>query len=129
MPRLPDLAGYSFDELQTLVSKANKRLDEIRSKRIKELEAELTSWEPTAALRFRGEPGGLHKEARSPQEVLGELPTLAIGSRAVSRPQWRGVLGSGCNPTVGARSRRRRSSWVGAISGSSDNAPVAICLP
>ncbi len=42
MPRLPDLAGYSFDELQTLVSKANKRLDEIRSKRIKELEAELT---------------------------------------------------------------------------------------
>src|SRR3954466_2245345 len=41
MPRLPNLAGYSFDELQRLLSAASKRMDEIRAKRVKELQAEL----------------------------------------------------------------------------------------
>ena len=60
MPRLPDLAGYSFDELQTLVSKANKRLDEIRSKQIKELEAELTKLGAWQRFGF-GRTGGFAK--------------------------------------------------------------------
>ena len=41
MPKLPDVSGYSFDELSRLVSLATKRMDEIRGKRIKELQAEL----------------------------------------------------------------------------------------
>ena len=41
MPKLPDLSGYSFDELSRLVASATKRIEEIRGKRIKELQAEL----------------------------------------------------------------------------------------
>ena len=41
MPKLPDVSGYSFDELSRLVSLATKRIDEIRGKRIRELQAEL----------------------------------------------------------------------------------------
>jgi hypothetical protein len=41
MPKLPDLSGYSFDELTSLVASATKRIEEIRGKRIKELQDEL----------------------------------------------------------------------------------------
>ncbi len=41
MPKLPDLSGYSFDELSSLVASATKRIEEIRGKRFKELQAEL----------------------------------------------------------------------------------------
>jgi len=41
MPRLPDLSAYTFDQLQTLISAVNKKMDDIRGKRIKELQAEL----------------------------------------------------------------------------------------
>src|SRR4051812_50101257 len=41
MPKLPDVSGYSFDELSKLVASATKRIEEIRGKRIKELQAEL----------------------------------------------------------------------------------------
>src|SRR4051812_49774336 len=41
MPKLPDVSGYSFDELSKLVALATKRTEEIRGKRIKELQAEL----------------------------------------------------------------------------------------
>ena len=40
MPKLPDVSGYSFDELSRLVSLATKD-GRIRGKRIKELQAEL----------------------------------------------------------------------------------------
>src|SRR4051794_41125613 len=43
MPRLPDLSAYTFDQLQTLVSAANKRMDDIRGKHIKEIQAELSA--------------------------------------------------------------------------------------
>src|SRR4051812_34081505 len=41
MPKIPDISGYSFDDLSSLVALATKRMDEIRGKRIKELQAEL----------------------------------------------------------------------------------------
>src|SRR4051812_9814470 len=41
MPRLPDLSGYTFDQLQTLIFAVNKKVDDIRGKRVKELQAEL----------------------------------------------------------------------------------------
>src|SRR4051794_20770252 len=41
MPKLPDVSGYSFDELSKLVALATKRIEEIRGKRITELQAEL----------------------------------------------------------------------------------------
>ena len=41
MPKIPDISGYSFDDLSRLVALATKRMDEIRGKRIKELRAEL----------------------------------------------------------------------------------------
>src|SRR3954470_10349125 len=41
MPKLPDVSGYSFDELSKLVSLATKRMEQIRGNRIKELHAEL----------------------------------------------------------------------------------------
>ena len=41
MPKLPNFAEYSFDELSSLVASATKKIEEIRGKRIKELQAEL----------------------------------------------------------------------------------------
>ena len=41
MPKLPDLSGYSFEELSRLVALATRKVEEIRGKRIKELQAEL----------------------------------------------------------------------------------------
>ena len=41
MPKLPNLEGYSLDELNQLIASANKRMAELRGKRVKELQAEL----------------------------------------------------------------------------------------
>jgi len=41
MPKLPDLSGYSLEDLSRLIAAANRRADEMRGKRIKELQAEL----------------------------------------------------------------------------------------
>ena len=41
MPKLPDLSGYSLDNLNQLIAAANKRIQELRGRRIRELEAEL----------------------------------------------------------------------------------------
>src|SRR4051812_25717944 len=57
MPKLPDVSGYSFDELSRLVALATKRMEEIRGKRIKELRAELDKLgggDVSSSLRHRG---------------------------------------------------------------------------
>ena len=41
MPRLPDLSGYSLDDLNQLIAAANKKLQGLRGRRIKELQTEL----------------------------------------------------------------------------------------
>src|SRR5690349_18452249 len=45
MPRMPDISGYSFDELSRLIALANKRMNEIRGKRIRELQVEIDKLE------------------------------------------------------------------------------------
>ena len=41
MPRLPDLSKYSLDDLNQLIAAANRKLQGLRGKRIKELQTEL----------------------------------------------------------------------------------------
>ncbi len=71
MPKLPDVSGYSFDELSRLVSLATKRMDEIRGKRIKELQAELDR------LGAEGDP--------APQRARTNVRSNEAGARTARR--------------------------------------------
>src|SRR3954453_23010098 len=76
MPRLPNLAGYSFDELQTLLSAANKRMDEIRAKRVKEVQAELN---------MLGEDGGASVSRRGRKSATTRSGTRAAQKASIGR--------------------------------------------
>src|SRR3954447_13791382 len=87
MPRLPNLAGYSFDELQRLISAANKRMDEIRAKRVKELQAELN---------MLGEDGGASVSRKGRKSATTRSGTRAAQKASSGRAtpmQFRGPNG------------------------------------
>ena len=122
MPKLPNLEGYPLDELNQLIASANKRIAELRGKRVKELQAELDrlgsegtrsprparapSRRPAqkraapadrqVAARFRG------PKARSTQDAVQSPDGRAISGSKIVRyvrwnPRWlsRGVMHHG----------------------------------
>ena len=94
MPKLPDVSGYSFDELSRLVSLATKRMDEIRGKRIKELQAELgrLGAEGDPAPRRAGRMFGPMRLAPDRAEACQRLWEEGCGT--VPGPPWPRVLGT-----------------------------------
>ena len=76
MPKLPDVSGYSFDELSRLVSLATKRMDEIRGKRIKELQAELDRLGGDGAASPRGSRSGARGSSRDGRSTGRRASTL-----------------------------------------------------
>ncbi len=92
MPKLPDLSGYSFEELSRLVALATKRVGEIRGKRIKELQAELGKLEAD-----EGRKGPrLHRKSRQPRSSSG-LSVRKLGPTIERKiaAQFRGPNGEG----------------------------------
>jgi|SRR4051794_7224252 DNA-binding protein H-NS len=76
MPRLPDLAGYSLDELTQLIASANKRAEELRGKRIKELQAELDRLGGDGAASPRGSRSGARGSSRDGRSTARRASTL-----------------------------------------------------
>src|SRR4051812_50055220 len=99
MPRLPDLAGYSLDELTQLIASANKRAEELRGKRIKELQAELDRLGGDGAASPRGSPSGAPGAARGGRAPGKRAPTFG-GKNAppIPGPKGGGKLGGGAPP-------------------------------
>ena len=104
MPRLPDLSSYTFDQLQALVSAANKKMDAIRGKRIKELRAELNKLEagsraPTSRAGRRGSREGSGAAAPAPTTGGKSVPAQFRGpngeeySGRGAIPRWARELG------------------------------------
>src|SRR4051812_3697155 len=73
MPKLPDISGYSFDELSRLVTLARKRMEDFRGKRIKELQVELgrLSADNNPARRTRKNVGATAPSRRMAQNRAG----------------------------------------------------------
>jgi DNA-binding protein H-NS len=76
MPRLPDLAGYSLDELTQLIVSANKRAEELRGKRIKELQAELDRLGGDGADAPRSSRSGARGSSRNGRSTARRASTL-----------------------------------------------------
>src|SRR4051812_6029092 len=89
MPKLPDVSGYSIDELSKLVALATKRIEEIRGKRIKELQAEL------GRLGVDGAPaprrGRKKDQASAPQSTAARDRAAGFGRKVTV--QFRGPNG------------------------------------
>ncbi len=104
MPRLPDLSGYTFDQLNALISAANKRVDAIRSKRVKELQAELdklgvSDRAPTSRRGPRSSRDGSGASALRPINAGKSVPAQFRGPRGEEYsgrgaiPRWARELG------------------------------------
>src|SRR3954453_15190414 len=114
MARLPDLKGDSFDELQALLSAANKRMDDIRAKRVKELQTELT--------RLGGGDGasvsrrGRRSAATRPGTRAAQKATAGRAVPVQFRgPNGEEYSGRGAIPRWARESRRQRSCRPGAV--------------
>ena len=105
MPKLPDLSGYSLDNLNQLIAAANRRTQELRVRRIRELEAELDrlGTGPNGAHRSRptrqgnraGSSGGRSKEVRAGKKVAAQFrgPNGEEYSGRGAIPRWARDLG------------------------------------
>ena len=92
MPKLPDLSGYSLEDLSRLIAAASRRADEMRGKRIKELQAELYKLgSGEGAVTARGRAG---RKPRQRPAADGEVSRKrAVGSARKVAVQFRGPNG------------------------------------
>jgi hypothetical protein len=90
MPKLPDLSGYSFDDLSRLINLATKRVEEIRGKRIKELQAELGRLGADGASAPRG--GRKNLQAGAPRASTTQSRAAKANGRKIAT-QFRGPDG------------------------------------
>ena len=79
MPKLPDVSGYSFDELSRLVSLATKRMgNEIWGSASRNCKLSLAGWVLTVIQR-RGVAVRMFGPMRLPHGPLGGVPTALEG--------------------------------------------------
>ena len=77
MPKLPNVGGYSLDELNQLIASANKRMAELRGKRVKELQAELD--------RLGSEGARSSRTARTPSRRPAQNPAATADRKVPAR--------------------------------------------
>jgi len=83
MPKLPNLEGYPLDELNQLIASANKRIAELRGKRVKELQAELD--------RLGSEGARSSRTARTPSRRPAQSRAATVDRKIAA--QFRGPNG------------------------------------
>lgn len=91
MAKLPDLSSYSMDELAEIVTAANKRADELRQVKIKEIQAQKAALD--AELAKLGGPktsraSGEGRKRASPQFKWWDAQTKVGWTGRGAEPAW-----------------------------------------
>ena len=112
-----DISTYSFDQLSQLIGAAEKRAAQLRGKRVKELQTELsrTRFGSRGHLNVT-KPSEIEDQRRGRQFVnSNESRDWQEGRGSVPRTERAGVFRPRSHPQMGARSRRPRAWRVRAI--------------
>jgi len=91
MPKLPDLSGYSLDDLDQLIASASKSMQAMRGRRIKELQTELDRLEGGEGGARRSRTAQSSRQVSSPRSGSKQQPAARAGKKIAA--QFRGPNG------------------------------------